>query len=447
MRRRHEFAGHISRAETAGHPYLYVPFEVPPRCTRIEVAYHYAPAQPTAEDATLDIGIFDIRGTEPFTGGFRGWSGSDRRQFFIEYGRATPGYVAGPLPSGTWSVVLGAYEIPEDGLRYWLTVSLEVAVREDVGLPPPREVAPASVRPASGGPGWYRGDLHSHTEHSDGENTIAEMAHFAKSRRLDFLAITDHNTTTHMPEIDAWREPPLLLIPGEEGTTYSGHANIWGLREWADFRFTSDAEIQRLMQWVEARGKLISINHPKAVGPPWKFTDPGFRVREVWQAPWRWYNWGSVGEYDGGLGTGRRIRPGGGSGAHSAPPAQPRHPHHVGDPTTLVWCAGGLSEAAVLEGIREGRTAISDGPDGPLVWLEQSADGIVTAHFRGAEGTTLEFIADGERQLRLETPADAGSLAVPASVRFDRYLRAELRTEAPKGREDVRGLSAPVYRD
>ncbi|HMO96319.1 MAG TPA: PHP domain-containing protein [Tepidiformaceae bacterium] len=386
MRRRHEFAGHISRAETAGHPYLYVPFEVPPRCTRIEVAYHYAPAQPTAEDATLDIGIFDIRGTEPFTGGFRGWSGSDRRQFFIEYGRATPGYVAGPLPSGTWSVVLGAYEIPEDGLRYWLTVSLEVAVREDVGLPPPREVAPASVRPASGGPGWYRGDLHSHTEHSDGENTIAEMAHFAKSRRLDFLAITDHNTTTHMPEIDAWRAP-------------------------------------------------------------WKFTDPGFRVREVWQAPWRWYNWESVGKYDEELATGRRIVPVGGSDAHSAPPAQPRHPHHVGDPTTLVWCAGGLSEAAVLEGIREGRTAISDGPDGPLVWLEQSADGIVTAHFRGAEGTTLEFIADGERQLRLETPADAGSLAVPASVRFDRYLRAELRTEAPKGREDVRGLSAPVYRD
>jgi hypothetical protein len=447
VRRRFNFEGHIAKAEAAGHPYLYVPFEVPARCTRIEVAYHYAPAATTAEAATLDIGIFDIRGTEPFTGGFRGWSGSDRRQFFIEHQRATPGYLAGPLPSGTWSVVLGAYEVPEAGLRYWLTVSLEVAVREEVELPAPAPSREVVIRGSAGQPGWYRGDLHSHTEHSDGENTIAEMAYFAKSRGLDFLAITDHNTTTHMPEIDSWRDAPLLLIPGEEVTTYSGHANIWGLREWVDFRFTTDEEIHRLLKWVEERKKLISINHPKAVGPPWKFTDPGFRVREVWQAPWRWYNWESVAKWDEELASGRKIVPVGGSDAHSAPPAEPRHPHHVGDPTTFVWCAHGLSEADVLEGIRNGQTAISDGPGGPLLWLEQyETGGEVIAHFERAKGTTLEFIANGERMLRMEMPEDEGSFQVPEAVRFDRYLRAELRVEAPKGREDVRALSAPVYR-
>ncbi len=445
MRKRYEFEGHISRVEAAAHPYVYVPFEVPARCSRIEVAYHYAPVAPTDEAATLDIGIFDIRGTEPFTGGFRGWSGSDRRQFFIEHTAATPGYVAGTLPSGTWSVLLGAYEIPEGGLRYWLTVSMEVATRDEVALPEPllREAAP---RGATGGPGWYRGDLHSHTEHSDGENTIAEMAYFARSRGLDFLAITDHNTTTHMPEIDAWRDAPLLLIPGEEVTTYSGHANVWGLREWIDFRFTTDEEIQRLLRWVEERGKLISINHPKGVGPPWKFADPGFGVREVWQAPWRWYNWESVGKWDEELVAGRKIVPVGGSDAHSAPPAEPRHPHHVGDPTTFVWCEHGLGEESVLAGIRAGRTAISDGPAGPLLWLEQHSDGRVFARYERARGTTLEFIADGERPLRTELAEDAGTMVVPDGVRFERYLRAELRVEAPKGREDVRALSAPVYR-
>lgn len=446
MRQRYEFEGHISPAEAAAHPYIYVPFEVPARCTRIEVAYHYAPVAPTDESATLDIGIFDIRGTEPFTGGFRGWSGSDRRQFFIEHHAATPGYLAGPMPSGTWSVVLGAYEIPRDGLRYWLTVSLEIQVR---GAEPktatPQANGPSNALPP-GPPGWYRGDLHSHTEHSDGENTIAEMAYFAKSRGLEFLAITDHNTVTHMPVIDGWRRPPLLLIPGEEVTTYSGHANIWGLREWVDFRFTSDEEIHRLHRWVDARQKVISINHPKSVGPPWTFADPGFGVREVWQAPWRWYNWESVAKWDEELLAGRRIVPVGGSDAHSAPPAAMRHPHHVGDPTTFVYCEGGLSEAAVLDGIRAGRTAISDGPKGPLVWLEGDAESRVTAHFERAAGTTLEFIADGERPFRTELRRAKGSLELPREVRFERYLRAELRVEAPRGREDVRALSAPVYR-
>jgi hypothetical protein len=36
---------------------------------------------------------------------------------------------------------------------------------------------------------------------------------------------------------------------------------------------------------------------------------------------------------------------------------------------------------------------------------------------------------------------------VPPELRFDHYLRAELRVPAPKGREDVRALSAPVYRE
>ena len=446
MRRQYHLEGVISRPEALVHPYAYVPFEVPPRCTRIEVAYHYAPVSPTDEPATLDIGLFDIRGTEPHTGGFRGWSGSDRRQFFVERAAATPGYVAGPLPAGIWSVILGGYEIPEDGLRWWLTVSLEVAASGRLNVSRvPNSAGPANA-PRNPSTGWYRGDLHSHTEHSDGANTIEEMARFAKKRGLDFLAITDHNTTTHMPVIDAWRDAPLLLIPGEEVTTYSGHANVWGLREWVDFRFTTDEEIHRLLRWVEARGRPFSINHPKRVGPPWQFSDPGFGVREVWQAPWRWYNWESVSAWDQELTAGRRIVPVGGSDAHSAPPAEPRHPHHVGDPTTWLFCEGGLTEQAALDAITAGRTAISDGPRGPLLWLEQDEEARVRAHFARAAGTTLVFIADGEPVHRVELRRSRGEYPVPATQRFDSYLRAELRVPAPAGREDVRALSAPVYR-
>jgi len=84
MRRKLEFDGAFWAGSVQGHPFHYVSFEVPPRCSRIEVAYHFAPVSETEEPATVDTGIFDVRGTEPLTGGFRGWSGSARRSFFIE---------------------------------------------------------------------------------------------------------------------------------------------------------------------------------------------------------------------------------------------------------------------------------------------------------------------------------------------------------------------------
>lgn len=38
-----------------------------------------------------------------------------------------------------------------------------------------------------------RGDFHSHTEESDGENTLAEMAEAARKQGLEYLVVTDHS--------------------------------------------------------------------------------------------------------------------------------------------------------------------------------------------------------------------------------------------------------------
>src|SRR5689334_19407019 len=173
-----QIEGFSGAAEAVAEPYRYVPFEVPLHCTRLSVSYQYAPVNSSEGPCTVDIGIFDVRGTEPLTGGFRGWSGSDRRTFFIERERATPGYVAGPLPAGTWSVLLGLYEVPPSGVRWWLTVELEFAARE-ASAQPYSELDTRNPEFRRRGASWYRGDLHSHSEHSDGANTIAELAAFA----------------------------------------------------------------------------------------------------------------------------------------------------------------------------------------------------------------------------------------------------------------------------
>ena len=44
---------------------------------------------------------------------------------------------------------------------------------------------------------WLAGDFHSHTVHSDGVLSVGGLAALAASRGLDFLAVTDHNTTSH----------------------------------------------------------------------------------------------------------------------------------------------------------------------------------------------------------------------------------------------------------
>ena len=50
------------------------------------------------------------------------------------------------------------------------------------------------------------------------------------------------------------------------------------------------------------------------------------------------------------------------------------------------------------------------------------------------------------RKHRVVLTSAKGSYLLPLEVRFERYLRAELRAPGEKGREEVRALCAPVYR-
>jgi Uma2 family endonuclease len=46
VRRQYQFEGLFLPGQALAHPYLYVPFEVSPRCTRLEVAYQYSAGNP-----------------------------------------------------------------------------------------------------------------------------------------------------------------------------------------------------------------------------------------------------------------------------------------------------------------------------------------------------------------------------------------------------------------
>ncbi len=73
----------------------------------------------------------------------------------------------------------------------WIPPELREARREF-------EWADAGTLPALIEPDDLRGDLHAHTDWSDGLNTIAEMAEAARARGLSYLAITDHSQRVSM---------------------------------------------------------------------------------------------------------------------------------------------------------------------------------------------------------------------------------------------------------
>jgi hypothetical protein len=299
----------VTRADQMACDYLLVPFDVPDGMARLIVQYRFTGAvDASVTDGSgnvIDIGIWDPRGVDFGAAGFRGWSGSSRRSFVV--GRpeeTTPGYTPGPIQAGRWHVVFGLYQVRMEGCEIELTIEGAPAdAGEDVMSPPAAKGQPSRptdplgfllpqiqgvLKPAAG---WYRGDLQTHTHHSDAPGSLQELVDAAQQQGLDFVAVTDHNTITSWPYLAEVGGDSLLLIPAEEITTYYGHANVWGSLRWHDFRLRSAALMAEVAAEARAAGGLFSINHPRTGGPPWELgTDFAFDCLEVWNGWWTWRN-------------------------------------------------------------------------------------------------------------------------------------------------------------
>lgn len=79
--------------------------------------------------------------------------------------------------------------------------------------PAPPATTAAEAAPA--GPGYLKGQLHTHTDKSDdGHTSPADVVAFYRKHDYDFLALTDHNVVTRFEG----RAGKLLVIPGMELT-------------------------------------------------------------------------------------------------------------------------------------------------------------------------------------------------------------------------------------
>ena len=346
--------------------YLELPFTVPPGTGRISVVFRHDGA---ADRTTLDLGLRDPER-------FRGWSGGARDGFILSDSHATPGYLPGPLPAGTWALVLG---VPN--LRPGVTTTYAAEIWLE------RDDAPATFSDVTlkEGPAWWRGDLHVHSGHSDGTCRsrrgasvpcpLFRVVQTAADRGLDFVAVTEHNAASQaqgllelQPYFDA-----LLLIPGRELTTFNGHANLLGLTAPLEFRLGSPGaeSLDAILARAASLGAVVSINHPRmpsgevCMGCGWRGAADVSQVHAV-----EVFNGGAMAAFggraesplsgvafwEGLLNKGHRLTAIAGSDSHD-PDRAVENPGALGRPATVIR-ADRLSQDDLMAGLRAGRVFV-----------------------------------------------------------------------------------------
>lgn len=304
-----------------------------------------------------------------------------------DWRQSSYGAVGGVLPSGTWCIQIipevpcqetysiaweqgtgtipEQYRLPEEERDYWSVVPegeslLSMSLLEKKLA---KEIASK----------WYRGDLHVHTNLSDGRKTPEETMQTAERCGFDYLMIADHNLM-----MTSWPKGKPLFMPGTELSTRLGDCNLIGLTEGPDIRglltehgLSDKLGMLEILDKARASGALVSINHPVIEGGYWNF--PEFPLNQM-DAMEIW-NYGSHRSQPKAVEStlrlwnelwndGRQVTGISGSDHHG----EPVFPRSESDPPFIDWnilifiYAPDLSVDGIVDGIRKRQVYVTRGP-------------------------------------------------------------------------------------
>jgi MYXO-CTERM domain-containing protein len=405
-----------------GGDYLDVTFDVPVGTQQIQVVH-----VDNDDFVILDWGVWSPEG-------FRGWGGGNLEDAIIGVEQSSRSYLPGPITPGTWTVSVGKAKLPTTGGHYSIDV-----ICDDTATLPVRPKAPFSPIVISNERRWYRGDFHVHSSESgDASASFDEIATLAATRGLDFVNLSDHNTSSHLDLAAAAQPgyPSVLLLRGAEITTYAGHGNAVGLASYVDHRIGYQGRtITGVIDDVLAQDALFIVNHPtldlgdNCIGCAWEHDPtPWDKVSGLeiitgkWDIVERLFVPRAIELWESLHADGLRIAAIGGSDDHSAGMGTGINDSAIGSPTTLVL-ADNLSEAAIMDAIRKGRTMVAlRGPEDPildvhvvtanggLAEIGDDIDGVATVRMpltiTGGAGNFAQLWRDGEKLAQLEITSD-----------------------------------------
>ncbi len=106
-----------------------------------------------------------------------------------------------------------------------------------------------------------RVDLHVHTKYSyDGLIDVADIINVSRSRGIQCIAITDHDTMAGYENFSrVLREKGLIVIPGIEVTTSRGHVILLDIEP--PYELTS-RDFYDVVDYARDNGALVVIPHP-----------------------------------------------------------------------------------------------------------------------------------------------------------------------------------------
>ena len=421
----------------AGGDYQEVTFDVPAGTVEIQISHTDG-----SDAVILDWGVWS-------PDGFRGWGGGLVDDAVIGVAQSSRGYLAGPLPVGTWRVVIGKAQVGTLGGQY----TIDVVCRDNATLP----VAPTAPHAAvvlSPERRWYQGDFHVHSEQSgDADAALPAIAALARARGLDFVTITDHNTSAQLPLLPALQATTsdVLLLRGAEITTYAGHANAVGTRAYIDHRIgVGGRAITGVLDDVVAQGGITIVNHPAldlggaCIGCAWRHADTDWsKVTGIevltgrWELTERAFTPGAIALWDAQEDAGHPLAAIGGSDDHRAGAGTGVTESPLGSPTTMVL-ADGLSEAAILDALRAHRTIVQlRGPDDPVVDVrigDATIGDTVAAvpaatldvHVTGGAGMFAQVWRDGAKVDQQEVTSDDATVSYTDTTAGAHRFRVEL---------------------
>ena len=217
---------------------------------------------------------------------------------------------------------------------------------------------------------WFKGNLHTHTNKSDGDSSPETVVDWYSNNKYDFLVLSDHN---HLTILDS-NQTKLLLIPGEEITLnlpYTIHINAIGIKKVIEptLRSTKVKTLQANIDNIISSGGLAEINHPNF---RWALNEKdlvqvrGAHFIEVFNGNYNTHNYGGGGKksveemWDEMLSKKIKIWGVAVDDAHHFNEEFAPHRHNPGRGWVEVF-AKNLSEKNILDSMRNGYFYFSNG--------------------------------------------------------------------------------------
>lgn len=217
---------------------------------------------------------------------------------------------------------------------------------------------------------WFKGNLHTHTNKSDGDSSPETVVDWYSDNKYDFLVLSDHN---HLTILDS-DQTKLLLIPGEEITLnlpYTIHINAIGIKKVIEptIRSTKAKTLQANIDNIISAGGLAEINHPNfrwALNEKDLIQVRGAHFLEVFNGNYNTHNYGGGGKksveemWDEMLSKKIKIWGVAVDDSHHFKEEFAPHRHNPGRGWVEVF-AENLSEKDILDSMRNGNFYFSNG--------------------------------------------------------------------------------------